>query len=211
MDQGDRLLLKFDYDPSDKFYKVRAERAFDFLDPASASKRSSESAAALPNALVDEAERNLLVLWRIDDRATVGMVSDLVEADSGVADTADSVLCRSNVDQQTRIAKEANVCMVVKNIEVETVWSRTLSLDARSEGHNHGIRSRLGWRTEWLVSVRYREYRWGVLLLTVLGHVLGRRLLIRCWRANVCWTPSCAAIDILSGVVVNTFVPRDSP
>ena len=52
------MLLKFDYDPSDKFYKVRAEHAFDFLDPASASKRSSESAVALPNALVDEAERN---------------------------------------------------------------------------------------------------------------------------------------------------------
>ena len=48
VDQDDRLLLKFDYDPSDKFYKVRAERAFDFLDPASASKRSSESAVALP-------------------------------------------------------------------------------------------------------------------------------------------------------------------
>ena len=41
----------------------------------------------------------VLVLWRIDDRATVGMVSDLVKADSGVADTADSVLCRSNVSQ----------------------------------------------------------------------------------------------------------------
>ena len=57
VDQDDRLLLKFGYDPSDKFYKVRAERAFDFSDPASASKRSSESAVALPNALVDEAER----------------------------------------------------------------------------------------------------------------------------------------------------------
>ena len=57
MDQNDRMLLKFDYDPLDKFYKVRAEHAFDFLDPAKASKQSSESAVALPNALIDEAER----------------------------------------------------------------------------------------------------------------------------------------------------------
>jgi hypothetical protein len=57
MDQNDRLLLKFDYDPLDKFYKVRAEHAFDFMDPAKVSKQSSESAVALPNALIDEAER----------------------------------------------------------------------------------------------------------------------------------------------------------
>jgi hypothetical protein len=44
MDQNDRMLLKFDYDPLDKFYKVRAEHAFDFLDPVKASKQSSESA-----------------------------------------------------------------------------------------------------------------------------------------------------------------------
>ena len=81
----------------------------------------------------------ILVLWRIDDRAVIGVVSDLVKADSGVADAADSVLCRSNIGQQARIAKDANVCMVVKGIVVETVGSRTLSLDARSEGHNHGI------------------------------------------------------------------------
>ena len=37
----------------DKFYKVRAEHAFDFLDPAKLSKQSSESAVAL----IDEAER----------------------------------------------------------------------------------------------------------------------------------------------------------
>ncbi len=54
MDQNDRLLLKFNYDPLDK---VRAEHAFDFLDPAKASKQSSESMVALPNALIDEAER----------------------------------------------------------------------------------------------------------------------------------------------------------
>ena len=41
----------------------------------------------------------VLVLWCIDDRATIGMVSDLVKAASGVADTVDSVLCRSNVSQ----------------------------------------------------------------------------------------------------------------
>jgi hypothetical protein len=57
MDQNDRLLLKFDYDPLDKFYKVRAEHAFDFMDPAKVIKQSSESAVALPNALIDEAER----------------------------------------------------------------------------------------------------------------------------------------------------------
>jgi hypothetical protein len=57
MDQNDRLLLKFDYDPLNKFYKVRAEHAFDFLDPAKVIKQSSESAVALPNALIDEAER----------------------------------------------------------------------------------------------------------------------------------------------------------
>ncbi len=55
VDQNDRLLLKFDYDPLDKFYnKVKAEHAFDLLDPAKVSKQSSEP---LPNALVDEAER----------------------------------------------------------------------------------------------------------------------------------------------------------
>ena len=44
MDQNDRLLRKFDYNPLDKFCKV--------------SKQSSESAVSLPNnALIDEAER----------------------------------------------------------------------------------------------------------------------------------------------------------
>jgi hypothetical protein len=57
MDQNDRPLLKFNYDPLDKFYKVRAEHAFDFLDPAKVSKQSSESAVALSNALIDKAER----------------------------------------------------------------------------------------------------------------------------------------------------------
>jgi hypothetical protein len=41
----------------------------------------------------------VLVLWRIDDRSAIGMVSDLVITDSGVADTADSVLRRSIVGQ----------------------------------------------------------------------------------------------------------------
>ena len=58
VDQNERLLLKFDYDPLDKFYnKVKAEHAFDLLDPAKVSNQSSEPATALPNALVDEAER----------------------------------------------------------------------------------------------------------------------------------------------------------
>ena len=58
MDKNDLLLLKFDCDPSDKFYKVRAEHAFDYLNPIKVSKQSLESAVALlPNALVDEAER----------------------------------------------------------------------------------------------------------------------------------------------------------
>jgi hypothetical protein len=57
VDHNDRLLHKFDYDPLDKFYKVRSEHAFDFLDPAEVGKQSSESAVALPNALIDEAER----------------------------------------------------------------------------------------------------------------------------------------------------------
>ena len=102
--------------------------------------------------------------------------------------------------------------MVVKGVVVETIGSRTLSLDAGgSEGHEHRIRSRLGWGTKWLVSVRHGEYRFGVILLAILGHVLGHRLLVRCWRANGCCTSSGAEIDLLIGVVVNTFVPRDSP
>ncbi len=57
VDKNDRLLLKFGYDPSDKFYKVRAEHAFDFLEPANVGKQSSEPAVALSNAIVYEAER----------------------------------------------------------------------------------------------------------------------------------------------------------
>ena len=68
----------------------------------------------------------VLVLWRIDDRTTIGMVPDLVKTDPGVADTADSVLRRSNIGQQTCIAEDANVRMVVKGVVVETVGSRTL-------------------------------------------------------------------------------------
>ncbi len=74
----------------------------------------------------------VLILWRIDDRTAIGMGPDLVKTDSGVAD-ADSVLRRSNVGQQTCIAEDANVRMVVKGVVVETVGSRTLSLDTRSE------------------------------------------------------------------------------
>jgi hypothetical protein len=55
VDQNDCLLLKFEYDPSDKFYKVRAEHAFD----ANVGKQSSEPAVASPNVPVDEAERTL--------------------------------------------------------------------------------------------------------------------------------------------------------
>ncbi len=75
----------------------------------------------------------VLVLWSIDDCAAIRVIADLVKADSCVADTADSVLCRSNVGQQTCIAEDANVRMVVKGVVVETVGSRTLSLDKRSE------------------------------------------------------------------------------
>ena len=74
----------------------------------------------------------VLVLWRIDDCTAVGMVSDLVKTDLGVADTADSVLRRSNVGQQTCIAEDANVRMVVKGEEVKTVGSRTLPFDTGS-------------------------------------------------------------------------------
>ena len=74
----------------------------------------------------------VLVLWRIDDRAAIGMVSDLVKTDLGVADTADSVLRRSNVGQQTCIAEDANVRMIVKGEEVETIRSRTLPFDTGS-------------------------------------------------------------------------------
>ncbi len=67
----------------------------------------------------------VLVLWRIDDCTAVMMVADWVKADSCIADTADSVLCWSNVSQQTCIAEDANVRMVIKGVEVETIGSRT--------------------------------------------------------------------------------------
>ncbi len=122
----------------------------------------------------------VLVLWRIDDCTTaIGMIADLVKADSCITDTADSVLCRSYVGQQTCIAEDANVRIVVNGAVVETVGSRSLALDTGSEGHNHGVRSRLGWSAEWLVSFWNGEYRWCVLLLTILVHVLGRRAIVR--------------------------------
>ncbi len=49
----------------------------------------------------------VLVLCRIDDCTAVRMVADLVKADPCIADPADSVLCRSNVGQQTCIAEDA--------------------------------------------------------------------------------------------------------
>ena len=63
----------------------------------------------------------VLVLWCIDDRSAIGMVPDLVKTDPSVADAADSVLCRSNIGQQTCIAEDANVRMVVKGVVVETL------------------------------------------------------------------------------------------
>eukprot|EP01036_Dinobryon_divergens_P038381 gene38381-50385_t len=33
MDKDNRMLVKFDYDPSDHFYKVKVDHAFDFMDP----------------------------------------------------------------------------------------------------------------------------------------------------------------------------------
>jgi hypothetical protein len=63
----------------------------------------------------------VLVLGRIDDRTAIGMVPDLVKTDLGVANTADSVLRRSNVGKQTCIAEDANVRMVVEGEEVETI------------------------------------------------------------------------------------------
>ena len=71
----------------------------------------------------------ILVLWRIDDCTAVRMVADLVKADFSVTDTADSVLRRSNIGLQACIAEDANVRVVVKGIVVETIGSRTLSLD----------------------------------------------------------------------------------
>ena len=32
MDKDDRMLVKFDYDPTDHFYKVKADHAFDFME-----------------------------------------------------------------------------------------------------------------------------------------------------------------------------------
>ena len=73
----------------------------------------------------------ILVLWRIDDLTTVGMVCDLVKADSSVTDTADSVLGRSDDGQWACIAKDANIRVVIEGIiVVETVGSQNLSLDA---------------------------------------------------------------------------------
>ena len=74
--QNNRLLLKFDYDSSDKLYKVRAEHAFDFLDPAKVSKQSSEPSVALPNALIDEAERtyDATMFFTAEQRRRVALV-----------------------------------------------------------------------------------------------------------------------------------------
>ena len=74
----------------------------------------------------------VLVLWRVDDCSAIGMVSDLVKTDLGVADTADSVLRRSTIGQQTCIAEDANVRMVVEGEEVETIRSRTFPLERSS-------------------------------------------------------------------------------
>ncbi len=77
MDKNDRLLLKFDCDPSDKFYKVRAEHAFDYLNPIKVSKQSLESAVALlPNALVDEAERtyDASMFFTVEQRRRAALV-----------------------------------------------------------------------------------------------------------------------------------------
>ena len=52
MDKDDRMLVKFDYDPADHFYKVKAAHAFDFMDPNRKAKPPEEASIALNNAVI---------------------------------------------------------------------------------------------------------------------------------------------------------------
>ena len=90
MDKNDRLLLKFNYDPSDTSYKVKAEHVLDFLDPAKVSKQSSESAAAFPNVLVDKAERNYdaSMFFTAEQRQRAALVPPIHEALNHPSDAA---------------------------------------------------------------------------------------------------------------------------
>ncbi len=54
--KDNRMLVRFDYDPKDNFYKVRAEHAFDFMKTPE-HLAEEERNIVLSNALVDMGEQ----------------------------------------------------------------------------------------------------------------------------------------------------------
>ena len=122
MDQNDRLLRKFDYNPLDKFCKVRVEHAFDFLDPAKVSKQSSESAVALPNALIDEAERtyDASMFFTAEQRRRAALVPPIHVALNHLSDAALIELYNTDTARTSRKGNLTRLRGVTKLWSVKT-------------------------------------------------------------------------------------------
>jgi hypothetical protein len=89
LDHNDRLLVKFDYDPVDHFYKVKADHAFDFMDPNRKAK-PPEGSIALPNAVVEAGDHKYdsVMFFTAEQRRRAALVPPIHIALNHLSDAA---------------------------------------------------------------------------------------------------------------------------
>ena len=90
LDENDRLLVKFDYDPVDHFYKVKADHAFDFMDPNRKAKPPEDNSIALPNAVVEAGEHkyDAVMFFTAEQRRRAALVPPIHIALHHLSDAA---------------------------------------------------------------------------------------------------------------------------
>ena len=90
MDKDDRMLVKFDYDPTDHFYKVKADHAFDFIDPNRKAKPPEGAAIALPNAVIGAGDHQFdaVMYFSAEQRRRAALVPPIHIALNHLSDAA---------------------------------------------------------------------------------------------------------------------------
>ncbi len=90
MSEDDRMLVRFDFDPLDKFYKVKADHAFDFMSPKRHDDPAEERHIILSNALIDMADRQYdsAMYFTAEQRRRAALVPPMHIALNHISDAA---------------------------------------------------------------------------------------------------------------------------
>jgi hypothetical protein len=90
MDKDNRMLVKFDYDPADHFYKVKVDHAFDFMDPNRKAKPPESASTALPNAVIGAGDNQFdsVMYFSAEQRRRAALVPPIHIALNHLSDAA---------------------------------------------------------------------------------------------------------------------------